>query len=220
MTTTVDTRRMTKKSDPAPYALRIKAAMAHASLDATQLEEKCEFGQGFLSRHLSGERQRIDAERLARIAVACGVSNTWLASGLGEMAPAKPLGVADTRTIVRDGDAPTGDDETPLERAITAAFDPSKHSRHDLNAAAEAARSLHRLAKEGSDPSWARDFLDAARAMRVERELITPQTVKDRVIAMRMAPSTPASRKAAHDANEEARRLSEAFDAPSTGKRR
>jgi transcriptional regulator with XRE-family HTH domain len=204
----------------AALATRLKAAMAHAGLNQTQLEQKAGLTEGYMSRPLKGERSNMAGERLTRIAKACGVNPVWLMTGDGSMlAPHEP---PRELTVERDTTPPPQmhDDETPLERAITAAFDPTRYSRHDLNAAADAARTLHRWAKTGSDPSWARDFLEAAKRMRVEGEPTTPQAVKDRVIAMRLEPETDATRAAKKATNDEARRLSEQFDEPSTGKRR
>jgi transcriptional regulator with XRE-family HTH domain len=223
LTAALDTQRMpTKAASGGGLSARLKAALAHAGLNQQQLEEKCDFKPGYLSRHVSGDRERMDGERMARIAMATGVDVRWLASGIGDMVGShRPAALTQETRVEYDNTAiPTGEEETPLERAINAAFDARIYMLRDLNAAAAAARTLHRKAKQGSDPSWARDFLEAARLMRVDGEETTPQAVKDRVIAMRMDPETDATRAAAKKANEEARRMSEEFDAPSTGRKK
>lgn len=62
---------------------RIKAARRHASLTQSQLAEKVGIAQTAISQLESGKTQR--STYLFQIAEACGVSATWLVSGVGGM---------------------------------------------------------------------------------------------------------------------------------------
>ncbi|MCE0853076.1 helix-turn-helix transcriptional regulator [Pseudomonas asiatica] len=62
---------------------RIKAARLHASLTQSQLAEKVGIAQTAISQLESGKTQR--STYLFHIAEACGVSPTWLVSGIGGM---------------------------------------------------------------------------------------------------------------------------------------
>lgn len=62
---------------------RIKTARRHASLTQSQLAEKVGIAQTAISQLESGKTQR--STYLFQIAEACGVSATWLVSGVGGM---------------------------------------------------------------------------------------------------------------------------------------
>ncbi|PIK77137.1 helix-turn-helix transcriptional regulator [Pseudomonas sp. 382] len=64
-------------------SLRIKAARSHANLTQSQLAEKVGIAQTAISQLESGKTQR--STYLFQIAEACGVSATWLVTGMGGM---------------------------------------------------------------------------------------------------------------------------------------
>ncbi|MCL8342929.1 XRE family transcriptional regulator [Pseudomonas mosselii] len=64
-------------------SLRIKAARSHANLTQSQLAEKVGIAQTAISQLESGKTQR--STYLFQIAEACGVSATWLVTGIGGM---------------------------------------------------------------------------------------------------------------------------------------
>jgi transcriptional regulator with XRE-family HTH domain len=225
------------------YGDRLAAAVRAAGVKQERLAELAGVSQETISRIVTGDTAEPKTGTWSKIASVLGLTGDELLAGrppkrvydakTRSMVDVEPPPSLPPRTVAQPpppaltldtsiaDDMPGDDEETPLEAAISAAFDPTKYTRRDLNAAADAARTLFRWAKEGSDPSWAADFLDVARELRHGGEPTTPQMVKDLVIARRMrTPSSDATRAAKKTANEEARRLSEEFDAPSTGKRK
>lgn len=71
----------TTRSTATPFGERLLAAMAHSGLTQLQIAKKAGISQSTL-----GEAYRHDASKhTVQIALACGVSPVWLATGQGEM---------------------------------------------------------------------------------------------------------------------------------------
>lgn len=201
-----------RRVDPKRLDQRLKAmGLRQQDVGAT-----IHVSQSKISRAIKGQSAVFSDEELSAIAGVLDVTPQWL---LGDEVA---VSVPHNReiTIEREPERPaTTEEETPLERAITAAFDPTRYSRHDLNAAAESARTLHRLAPDESNPSWAVDFLEAARDLREQRQAVTVQSVKDRVLVRRMRTSRDADERIAQQAQDEAAAELEALrNPPSSGK--
>lgn len=101
---------------------RLREAMAYAGVNQKTLEQTAKLTKGYMSRPLSGGRERIDPAILQRIADACDVSYTWLATGRGTMLYAEPdrANVAPREVALEPDDpalASIDDTQSPLEAA-------------------------------------------------------------------------------------------------------
>ncbi len=140
---------------------RVRAAMEHAGLNQKQIEERARLSLGYLSRVLHGQRERVDAARLDRIANACGVDFEWLSTGKGAMTSRRAADV--------EGAAPGAEAEesNPLEDALAAAFRQGSFALADLDVVRALLRNGAALLRDKEHlVDAARSWLHAAAALR------------------------------------------------------
>lgn len=109
---------------------RLRRALHHAGLNQKQLEDRAGLTRGYLSRVVNGERSRVEAGKLSRIAHACGVDFAWLSTGDGAMLPASVTTTATPPppSATRDEPVTEGavtvqrDTNNPFEVALADAF--------------------------------------------------------------------------------------------------
>lgn len=150
---------------------------------------------------------RPDTETLAKIASGMGVTVEWLLTGRGSPDDAP-------NTTVPDQPPPTvptpvaAEGESPLERALGFAFDPTRHTVGDLRAVQDALNdgSFQWQRVEGDLVESARTWLDAASALRREGQHVSTVSILYRVTAGKAA----RTRTLAATADAEGRRAMEA----------
>lgn len=107
---------------------RLRRALNHAGLNQKQLEDRAGLTRGYLSRVVNGERSRVEAGKLSRIAHACGVDFAWLSTGEGAMLPTSVTSTAAPPPATREEPSPEGgvtvqrDTNNPFEVALADAF--------------------------------------------------------------------------------------------------
>lgn len=153
-------------------AERVRAALEHAGLRQTQVEERAKLSAGYMSRVLHGQRVHVDAVRMERVAAACGVDFEWLSTGRGTMLPRRGAAGDD----VAQASAPDAVD--PLEEALAAAFRQGSFSLADLDAVREHVRGGAALLR-GKEHlvDAARSWLLAAAALRKTSTPVTFATL-------------------------------------------
>lgn len=150
-------------------AERLSRAMTHAGFNQKTLEEHAGLTRGYLSRVLKGERVRVDATRISRLALACGVDLRWLSTGEGEMTP-------------REGEAAAGGAHEPadnaFEHALAEGFRRGPFELADLDAVRRVmARGATLLRDEADLVDAATAWLRAAAALRRENRPVTVETL-------------------------------------------
>lgn len=136
-----------------------------------------------------------NGDTIAALARAAGVSEAWLLTGKGSVEdgvvppgsqPPAPLDPP-TSPIVAAPPTPSG--ESPLERALGAAFDHTRHTVGDLRAVQDALNdgSFQWQRVEGDLVESARTWLDAASALRREGQHVSTVSILYRVTAGKAA---------------------------------
>jgi hypothetical protein len=171
--------RLSRATDDCPMTTstlseRLKKAMDHAGLSATQLEVAAELGKGFLSRPLAGKRAKMGSELLKRIADKCGVSYLWLSVDSGPMLTGESY------------DEPSPDiDESQASKLIKALFkvmDADRYAEADFRSARSVLIKTFASAREGTPAEErAKQALEAARALRIEGLPITDAAITARI---------------------------------------
>ncbi len=152
---------------------RVRAAMEHAGLNQKQVEERAKLSLGYMSRVLHGQRERVDAARLDRIANACGVDFEWLSTGKGGMTSRRATDVEGTPTA-----APEHEESNPLEDALAAAFRQGSFALADLDVVRALLRNGAALLRDKEHlVDAARSWLHAAAALRKTSTPVTFATL-------------------------------------------
>lgn len=154
-------------------AERLSRAMTHAGFNQKTLEERAGLTRGYLSRVLKGERVRVDATRISRLARACGVDLRWLSTGEGEMTPREGDGSA-------AGGAGPGHEpaDNAFEHALAEGFRRGPFELADLDAVRRVmARGATLLRDEADLVEAATAWLRAAAALRRESRPVTVETL-------------------------------------------
>jgi transcriptional regulator with XRE-family HTH domain len=73
---------------PTTFADRVRLALEASGLTQNALETDAKLPKGYVSRILKGERKRLGAEMIDRMADVLGVDQSWLGTGRGSMAKA------------------------------------------------------------------------------------------------------------------------------------
>lgn len=148
---------------------RVRGAMEHAGLNQKQVEERARLSLGYMSRVLHGQRERVDAARLDRIANACGVDFEWLSTGKGVMTARRAPEVEPEVAA-----EPEREESNPLEDALAAAFRQGSFALADLDAVRALVRNGAALLRDKEHlVDAARSWLHAASAL---RKTATPVT--------------------------------------------
>jgi transcriptional regulator with XRE-family HTH domain len=152
---------------------RVRAAMEHAGLNQKQVEERAKLSLGYMSRVLHGQRERVDAARLDRIANACGVDFEWLSTAKGAMTSRRAVDAEVEAPAEGDHEAPT-----PLEDALATAFRQGNFALTDLDAVRGLVRNGAALLRDKEHlVDAARSWLHAAAALRKASTPVTFATL-------------------------------------------
>lgn len=156
--------------------------------DAKALSVKAGLAPGHVGQMIRGEvKGNPHPKTLEKLAEVSGVDHGWLATGKGE--PVRDSAPVPVHTKHREAlTAMVPEDATAIELAISRAFGAGAGDRYVISdgaAAMEAARSLPMFIHEGSEHDWARDFVEAARFLRLKGQPVTAQAVKDRALVTR-----------------------------------
>jgi hypothetical protein len=162
------------------------------------------------------------AETLAKIAKASGVDLRWLTTGDGAPGSGEAVETPQVHPKHREQlAAMVPEDTTAIEMAISRAFKGGAGDRFvisDGTAAVLAARSLPMFIHEGTEDGWARDFVEAARWLRLKGAEVTSQAVKDRVLVVRYGLSSEQLKTLSAEANSHADVEAEKWNKPSKKK--
>lgn len=161
-------------------AARLGEALVHSGLNQREVEQRAELSRGYLSRVVGGERVRVDAGRLQKIAQATGVMFAWLSTGQGPKLA--PLGEAPEAERAERAERVERDEHNPFELALAEAFREGPFALSDL----DAVRGLLRrgatlLRHEVNLVEAASTWLRAAAMLRVEGRPVTIETLVYRV---------------------------------------
>lgn len=157
-------------------AERLSMAMAHAGFNQKVLEERAGLTRGYLSRVLKGDRSRVDAGRISKLAEACGVDLRWLSTGEGEMLGQKSEETVETVEKTEREDVDAGDNA--FERAMAEAFRQGKFELVDLDAVRRVLRQGATMLRDEAElVSAARQWLRAAAGLRRAGRQVTVETL-------------------------------------------
>ena len=189
---------------------RVRAAMEHAGLNQKQVEEGAGLSLGYMSRVLHGQRERIDAARLDRIANACGVDFEWLSTGKGAMTARR----AAEGSPEAPAPAPEREGPNPLEDALAAAFRQGSFALADLDAVRGLVRNGATLLRDKEHlVDAARSWLHAAAALRKAATPVTFATLAWQVTTLGSARAGGAFERRDAALNHEAQRELQALGA-------
>lgn len=164
-------------SGPASSTLaeRLSRALTHSGFNQREVETKAGLSKGYLSRLVGGERARVDAGRLQKIATATGVDFAWLSTGAGPMLA--PFGAAPTESASPETRVER-DDDNPFEAALAEAFRAGEYALSDLDAVRALLRHGATLLRHEVNLSDAAGFwLRAAAMLREEGRPVTVETL-------------------------------------------
>jgi transcriptional regulator with XRE-family HTH domain len=164
-------------------AERLRTALKHAGLNQKQLEESAGLSLGYMSRVLRGQRERIDAARIDKIARVCGVDFEWLSTAKGAMVPRR----AGDEEVGHDVMVTTTstDEPNPLEDALAVAFRQGHFALTDLDAVRGLVRNGAALLRDKEHlVDAARSWLHAAAALRKANTPVTFATLAWQVTAL------------------------------------
>jgi transcriptional regulator with XRE-family HTH domain len=135
--------------------------------------------QSALSRLESGKQKSLDEDEVRALALALDTSLGFLTGAEADPGPAaEPARLA----LVEDA-------VSPLEAALGAAFDSTRHTVRDIAAVQVALRAFHRReTTEGDLVEAARVWLDAAADLRRRAELVTLEALLYRVTVGKPSP--------------------------------
>ncbi len=157
-------------------AERVRAAMEHAGMNQKQLETRARLSLGYMSRVLNGQRERIDASRIDRIAAACGVDFEWLSTGKGGMVSRRAEARGDV--AVEPVEPAPAEESNPLEDALAAAFRQGSFALADLDAVRALVRNGAALLRDKEHlVDASRSWLLAAASLRKANTPVTFATL-------------------------------------------
>lgn len=147
-------------------ARRMTRVLKHLGMNQKDAEKHLGLGAGFLSRYVTGERKSMKSSVLALFA-AKGINPGWLATGTGEMLLPKAARADGPSPSPEESEDGGDGDESPLERALRFAFDPTKHILRDATVVQDVLRGTHQLQDQSTDlVEAARAWLDTAASLR------------------------------------------------------